>query len=155
MVVQTKFFGEIEISEDKVLTFEQGLIGFEQLNKFVILYDIEKGQKDSISWLQSLDESQIAFPIINPYIVREDYNPEIEDSKVAELGELRQEDINVMLTLSVPREIEKMCCNLKAPLIINAVTKKGAQLIAENQEYPVKYYIYDILQEKRQKKEGC
>ena len=154
MVAKTKLFGEIDINDEKVILFEQGLIGFENLKKFAILFDADHADQRNISWLQSLEEPTLAFPIIDPFLIREDYNPEIEDSGLATLGDLKEEDLNVLVTLSVPKDIKQMSCNLKAPIIINVETRKGAQLIAENNDYPVKYYIYDILDAKRQKKEG-
>lgn len=154
MVANTKLFGEIDINDEKVILFEQGLIGFENLKKFAILFDTDHADRRNISWLQSLEEPTLAFPIIDPFLIREDYNPEIEDSGLATLGDLKEEDLNVLVTLSVPKDIKQMSCNLKAPIIINVETRKGAQLIAENNDYPIKYYIYDILDAKRQKKEG-
>lgn len=154
MVAKTKLFGEIDINDEKVILFEQGLIGFENLKKFAILFDTDHADRRNISWLQSLEEPTLAFPIIDPFLIREDYNPEIEDSGLATLGDLKEEDLNVLVTLSVPKDIKQMSCNLKAPIIINVETRKGAQLIAENNDYPIKYYIYDILDAKRQKKEG-
>lgn len=152
MVVKTKLFGEIDLADDKVLTFEQGLIGFESLKKFGILYDLESGNK-RVSWLQSLDEPMLAFPIIDPFLVKEDYNPQISDASLALLGEVIEENLSVLVTLTVPKEVEKMSCNLRAPLIINTETRKGAQIITENQEYPIKFFIYDIMKAKKETKE--
>jgi len=154
MIVKTKLFGEIDLADDKILTFEQGLIGFESLKKFAILYDVESNSK-KVSWLQSLEEPMLAFPIIDPYLVREDYNPMINDESLALLGEVIEENLSVLVTLAVPKEVKNMSCNLRAPLIINTETRKGAQLITDNTEYPVKYYIYDIMKAKKEAKEEC
>lgn len=155
MIVNTKLFGKIDLDEDKIITFEQGMIGFEELKKFAILYDLEKGDKRTVSWLQSIDAPEVAFPIVDPFLIKQDYNPEINDDDLSVLGKFNEEDLSVLVTLAVPKEIEKMSCNLRAPLIINTDTRKGAQIIAENTEYPVKYYIYDIMMEKKQQKEEC
>lgn len=155
MIVNTKLFGTIDLAEEKIITFEQGIIGFEFLKKFAILYDLDNKDSRKVSWLQSLDEPQLAFPIINPFLVKQDYNPEISDQSLSELGEVKEESLSVLVTLTVPKEVEKMSCNLKAPLVINVETRKGAQIIAENAEYPVKYYIYDILKANKQEKEEC
>lgn len=56
MRIQTKFFGVIDIKEDKIITFEKGLLGFEDFKKYTILYDIEEGRNSVISWLQSVEE---------------------------------------------------------------------------------------------------
>ena len=132
------------------------MIGFEHLNKFAILYDVEKEDNRSVCWLQSLEEAHLAFPVIDPYAVKEDYNPEINDSRLEELGRVKEENLSILVTLTVPNDIQKMSCNLRAPIILNTDTRKGAQIITESMEYPIKYYIYDILAEKKKKKkEGC
>lgn len=42
MLVKTKFFGEVDLPEEKIITFERGLIGLADYKKFTILYDCEK-----------------------------------------------------------------------------------------------------------------
>ena len=143
MRIQTKFFGVIDIKEDKIITFEKGLLGFEDFKKYTILYDIEEGKNSVISWLQSVEEPSLALPIINPLVVRADYNPIINDELLVELGNLTEENLSLFLVMTVPKDIQKMTVNLKAPLIINSDEKKGMQMIVENQDYKVKYFIYD------------
>lgn len=155
MVVNTKLFGGVELEEEKILTFEQGLIGFENLKKFAIIYDLENESNKKVSWLQSLDAPELAFPMIDPFLIMQDYNPEINDNSLAALGEVKLEHLSVLVTLAVPKDITKMSCNLRAPLVINVETRKGAQIITENTEYPVKYYIYEIMTAMKQKKEEC
>ena len=53
------------------------------------------------------------------------------------------------MTLTVPSDLTKMTCNLKAPIIINTDTMKGIQLIADNEDYLVRYPIYDLLQSRK------
>ena len=152
MLIQTKHFGEIDLAEDKVITFENGIMGFEDCKKFAIIYNNEKRDKPVISWLQSLDKKEVALPIINPHLVKEDYNPSVEDELLKNLGDLNEENLAIFLTLTVPADITKMTSNLKAPIIINADSKKGCQLIADNQDYQVKYPVYEQFQKAKEGK---
>ena len=152
MLVKTRHFGEIDLAEDKVLTFEDGLIGFEDCKRYTILYNNEEGENNTISWLQSLDMQELALPVISPLSVLADYNPIVEDEVLKPLGELTEENVIILLTLSVPSDITKMSANLKAPLVINADTKKGCQIIAENPDYVVKYNIYDLVKKSKEAK---
>ncbi|MGN1083881.1 MAG: flagellar assembly protein FliW [Lachnospiraceae bacterium] len=152
MLVKTRHFGEIDLDENKVITFEDGIIGFEHCKRYTILYNNEEGNGSTISWLQSLDEPQLALPVISPLSVMADYNPIVEDEVLAPLGELTEENIIILLTLSVPSDITKMSANLKAPLIINADTKKGCQIIAENPDYVIKYNIYEQVKKCKEAK---
>ena len=63
MRVQTKFFGEVELDDNKILEFPNGIIGFEDFKKFAIIYDVEDDRETKISWLQSLEEPVLALPV--------------------------------------------------------------------------------------------
>ncbi|MGN0507551.1 MAG: flagellar assembly protein FliW [Lachnospiraceae bacterium] len=152
MLVNTRYFGKVDLDDDKILTFDEGLIGFESLKRFTLLYDNEGGTENPITWLQSLDEPTVALPVISPFCVMADYNPLVEDEVLLPLGELNEENTAIFLTLTVPSDLTKMTTNLKAPIVINAETKKGCQVIAENPEYVVKYNIYDVIQKMKEKK---
>ncbi len=146
MMIQTKHFGEIDLTEDKIISFENGIMGFENFKKFTLLYDSEKEDRPNISWLQSLDETNLALPVINPFLVKSDYDPVVEDELLKPLGELNDENIAIFLVMTIPSDIEKMTVNLKAPIIVNSDTRKGCQIIVENQDYPIKYNVYEVLQ---------
>lgn len=149
MKAETKWFGTIDIAEDKIITFDKGIIGFENCKKYTIIYDVEKDEDVSIMWLQSLDEPSLALPIMKPEIVKKDYDPVVEDEILNTLGEnIKDAELLVVCALTVPSDLTKMTINLKAPIIINVDTLKGVQLIADNEDYLVKFSIYDILNEK-------
>lgn len=151
MRINTKVFGEIEIDDAKIITFSNGIIGFPDLKKFTLLYDAEK--TGGIKWLQSLDEPAFAMPVMDPLSVKETYNPVVEDELLKPLGELDPEEILVLVTVTVPKDLTKMSVNLQAPIILNAENKTGCQIIVENagEEFPVKFMVYDILQEKKER----
>ena len=150
MLVKTKYFGEINLSEDKIITMERGMFGFEEYKKYTILFDSEKEGKAKVSWFQSVEEPGLAFPVIDPLVVKEYYNPVVEDELLKGLGEITEENIVILLPLTVPQDAAQMTANLKAPVIINADTRKGAQVVVENEEYEIKYKIYDILKGKKE-----
>jgi flagellar assembly factor FliW len=150
MLVKTKYFGEVDLDEKKILTFDNGMMGFEELKKYAILYDIEKEQKSTISWLQSLDETELAFPVINPLLVDENYDPTVKEEYLEPLGAFKETDLVVLLTVTVPEKIENITANFKAPIIINAATAKGCQVIVENQDYKIKQEIYEQLKQRKE-----
>lgn len=152
MLVKTKYFGEIELDQNKIITFEHGIMGFEEYKNYTIIYDLEEGESVTISWLQSIEEPGLALPVINPLLVKPDYDPIVEDEVLSILGEITDDNIIILLTLTVPSDLTKMSVNLKAPIIINSDTRKACQIIVENQEYNVKYYIYNLIQNIKEKK---
>ena len=148
MTLQTKVFGEITIEEEKIITFPGGIIGFPDLTQFTLLQDEEDGI-ETIHWLQSLQEPGFAMPVMDPLLVKEDYNPEVEDELLKVLGEWEPDELLVLVTVSVPQELEKMTVNLKGPIIINGANRKACQVIVEGDTYKVKFPIYDILQARK------
>lgn len=150
MLVKTKYFGEIELTEEKIITLDRGLMGFEEYKRYTILYDCEKEGGTNIMWFQSVEDQGLVLPMINPLIVKDDYNPVVEDELLVPLGEITEENLVILLTMTVPENIKEMSVNLKAPVIINADTRKGVQIIVENQDYEVKYKVYDVLKKKKE-----
>ena len=90
---------------------------------------------------------------MDPLYVKESYNPVVEDELLKPLGDLDPEEILVLVTVTVPKDLTQMSVNLQAPLIVNAENKTGCQIIvdSEKDEFPVKFMIYDILQEKKER----
>lgn len=148
MKINTKIFGEIEIIDDKIIHFPSGIIGFPELTDFALVHDEEKGI-DSIHWLQSIQEPAFAMPVMNPLLVKPDYNPEVEDELLKPIGELDPEEVLVMVTVTIPGDIKKMSVNLKGPIIINGAKKKACQVIVDGEGYAVKFPVYDILNAKK------
>lgn len=143
MLLETKHFGEIEYEQGSIICFDSGLPGFENDKKFII---IDSPEEQSIfKWLQSIDEPMLAFAIVNPFLIKADYDFDIsdEDAKILEID--NAEDIVVYSILVVPEELTKVSMNLKAPVIINARKRKGAQIVLDTDKYTVRHYVLDEL----------
>lgn len=149
MRVNTRLFGEIEIADEKIITFPNGIIGFADMTKFTLIFDEEQGSSAGIRWLQSLDEPGFAMPVMDPLTVKEDYNPEVDDELLKNIGNVTADNILVLVTVTVPSDLTKMSVNLQGPIIINVDECKACQVIVDNEECPVKYPIYDILQARK------
>lgn len=148
MKAKTRYFGEVDIEDSKVITLEKGMIGFPELNHFALIFDEEKDKKDvSIMWFQSLDDGDVAFPVLNPGYVMEDYSPTIVDEHRS-FGTLTSDNMYILVTASVPQKIEDFSVNLKAPIIINTDIQKGEQIIVED-DYPIRYKVYELLKKKK------
>lgn len=150
MRANTRLFGEIDIEEEKIITLESGMIGFPDMQKFALIFDEEKGQEAKIMWFQSMDDPQVAFPVMRPEIVKPDYNPTVNDEVLEPLGRITDENMFVVVTVTAVPDVKKNSVNLKAPIIINTDTRKGCQIIVED-DYPVKYNIYEALKDKKEK----
>lgn len=153
MKADTRLFGEIDIAEDKLIVLENGMIGLPEFQKFALIFDEDKGmEKSTVMWLQSMDDPQTAFPVMQPNIVKPDYDPMVSEKMISGLGELNKQNTYVLVTLTATADVEQMSVNLKAPIVINTDTRKGCQIIVED-DYPVKYKIYDVLKDKKKAEE--
>ncbi|HHW68376.1 MAG: flagellar assembly factor FliW [Epulopiscium sp.] len=153
MILQTKHFGELNIDEGKVITFPEGIPGFPDHKRYVFIFD-EEDENSPFCWLQSVDDGDIAFALVNPLKIYSDYSPEVDNEHTEALGEFSESDLIVYAIVVVPEDITQMTANLKAPIIINIKTKIGMQVIAQNEEYEVKHKIFNDLQEYASAKEG-
>ncbi len=146
MRLNTRLFGEIEVAEEKIITFPNGIIGFPDMTKFTLIYDEEQGTGAGIRWLQSLDEPAFAMPVMDPLMVKADYNPDVEEDLLSNIGKITGDNLLALVTVTVPADLTKMSVNLQGPIIINVDERKACQVIVDSELYPVKYPIYDILQ---------
>lgn len=151
MTTETRLFGTITIEDEKLITFPEGIVGFPFMNQFALIHDADN-KKSPIMWLQSMEEPEFAMPVIEPNLVVEGYNPIVNDECLAPVGELAPEQIYLLVTITVPSDIEKMSVNLKAPIVINMANNKAVQIIVED-EYQVKHPIYETLKKKKEGKE--
>ena len=142
MKVKTKF-GEVEILDDKVIRFDEGLPGFENLRDFAII----SNGTEPVMWLVSLEDENVALPVINPWLVRIDYSVDIPDYVKEDLGIENPEDVQIWAILVIPPDNpEDMTINLLAPIVINLKTNRGKQIILENEEYGIRHKVREELE---------
>ncbi len=153
MIIETRVFGEVDIDPAKIIHFENGIVGFPDLQDFALIHDSDQGDNAGIRWMQSIEEPAFAMPVMDPLTVKADYNPEVDDEVLKPIGKLDSEEILVLVTVTVPKDLKKMSVNLRAPIIINVGERKAVQIIFEGDEYQIKFPIYDILDAR--KKEGA
>lgn len=150
MKVETRIFGTVDIDEAKIIKFPGGIVGFPELTDFALVHDEENGPVNAIRWMQSLQEPNFAMPVIDPLLVVPDYNPVVEDELLNGIGEIKEDNVLVLVTITVPKDIKKMTVNLQAPFVINADERKACQIIVDTDKYAVRFPIYDILQKMKE-----
>lgn len=152
MEINSRIFGKIEIDDNKIITIPNGLLGFEKYTRYVIAYDSDKESKNGIMWLQCVDEPELAFPVMDPMFIIKDYRPVVEDEWLAQIGIFESdEELYVLSVLTVPSDLTKMTINLKAPIVINISTRLGCQIIVNNEEYPIRYSVYDCFNKNKRR----
>jgi len=147
--IETTRFGRIEVDEEAVITFLQGLFGFEERRRFVVLC---LDEKSPFRWLQSLEDPSLAFVVIEPRHFMPDYAPTISDADVEALGlEADTPYLTFVIVTIPPGKPEEMTANLMGPIIINAATRIAHQVIVEDEDYTTKHSILEEMKKTQSK----
>lgn len=143
MILDTVRFGTVDIDEKSIITFDDGLYGFEDLKRYAIINCTET---EPIFWLQAIDDGDISLPIIDPFIIKDDYVIDVDDKELESIGSQKEEDLIVYNVVVLPEDITKITVNLVAPIVINVSTYKAKQVILGlEQETSVKYPAFTPL----------
>ncbi|MCL2758936.1 MAG: flagellar assembly protein FliW [Treponema sp.] len=137
MKVDTKAFGLIDADEKQMVKIPQGLFGFEDYVKYVLV----DAEHQPFFWLQSVDEKEIAFILINPFIFRKDYEANITNEELADIGITSPENALIFVIVTVPQDGGPMTANLQGPLVINKENMTGVQAILSDAKWRTKHDI--------------
>lgn len=138
MNITTLQFGELTIAEKEVFTFPQGIPGFEQNVSYIF---IQPDMESPFIFLQCVDNGDVALLLTNPFEFFPDYDLELSDSVVTELGIESKEDVAVWSVVSVGAQLEEATLNLLAPIIVNVNTRLGKQVILHGSSYNAKHKL--------------
>ena len=138
MTIQTKFHGQLKTQQNQTWDFPKGVPGFENEKEFVLL-PIEKN--DIFQVLQSTETPAVAFIIVNPYTIVEDYSFKVDEPTINLLDIKSEEDVFILGVLSVKEPFETSTINLQAPLIFNATTRKAKQMILNDNTFSMRHPI--------------
>jgi flagellar assembly factor FliW len=150
MIVETKAYGTVDIDERQRITIPSGLYGFEGLENYVLM----DARQRPFYWLQSLDVQEVAFVLIDPKLIRADYDAAINSSDLEELGLESPSDERFLqfAIVTIPDERQDMTANLQGPIIINKESRVGRQCISQNDKWHVRH---NILEEMAAGKDAC
>lgn len=144
MKVNTTRFGELQVNEQDILNFSEGLLGFDSLKKYFV---VDPGDSTLILWLQSTEDSSIAFPIIEPKIFKPDYIAKLLPADMNSVGLEALSDAKIYSILTIPANITEMSANLKAPIVINNQKKIAKQIVLQDSKLSVKFEMYKDLKQ--------
>lgn len=118
-------FGRLEFRPDQILTFSSPMIGFEKLRRYAVLPSLDC---PPLIWLQSVEEGEIAFPVLDPALIFPDYKPDLPPMHSL----LEADDPSQLKLLCVVcQEAGQMGLNLLAPIVVNALRQKAAQIVLQ------------------------
>lgn len=146
METNTKYFGTMPYTEDEVITFENGIFGFEK-NKRYLLIRFEP-ENAGLLCLQNLEDAELAFVVANPFVFLPDYAPQVSEADLKKIGSPAPEQIAFYTTCVLAEDIASSTTNLRCPLVINGETKQAMQIILEDTAYGFKQPFHTFAKEK-------
>ena len=138
MKLQTTRFGEIEIDNDKLIYFPEGLIGFEECKQYFMLY---REENNCVWWLQSVQRPEVAFILTDPLNFIPDYEPILtsDDMRILQSADPTELDFSVILV--VPDDPCEMTANLLGPIVVNTSKRIGIQVVLRDNRYSAKFLV--------------
>jgi flagellar assembly factor FliW len=135
--VATKAYGLIDVDERQKIIFPQGLFGFEKLTDYLLL----DAERQPFYWLQSMDEEEVAFVLVSPFLFRPDYEVNISNEELDVIGLRSPEKALIFSIVTIPGDGGTITANLQGPLIINRDTRMGKQAILSDDRWKTKHDI--------------
>ena len=135
--VATKAYGLIDVDERQKIVFPSGLFGFDNLKDYILL----DAERQPFYWLQSVESEQVAFILVNPFLFRPDYEVNISNEELAEIGIHSPEKALIFSIVTIPPDGSPMTANLQGPLVINRDSRTGKQAVLSDNRWKTKHDI--------------
>lgn len=140
MIIETSRFGNVEVEDDLVFSFISPILGYEKLNKYVL---VDHSEDSPFKWLQSVENKEVAFPVSFPAYFGIDYQFVIPEENAKQLDITSGENVVTLNIVCIPQgKSEDSTINLLAPIIINAENKKAMQLILNDSKFSVRHKLF-------------
>ena len=144
MDVVTKSGEVVNISEKQVYTFPNGLLGFENFKKYALI----ESEYEPFFWLQSLDEKNLAFLLIDPFLISSAYEADIDDESLRAINVQTPEDIIIMTIVTIPSDGSAITANFLGPVVFNRKNNQCLQVVLNDNKWTTKYDIVEALKKR-------
>jgi flagellar assembly factor FliW len=140
MLLKTRLFGEVKVKDEEVIHFTKPILGFDDCRQYLL---IENESIFPTFWLQSVNDPNLAFPVVSPFSVDENYSINLQALDLDDINLKSLDDALVLTLMVVPQTLSSIRTNLRAPIIYNPEKKIAKQLILYDEKYPIHYYVID------------
>lgn len=139
MKVQTTRFGTIDVSEDQVITLTEGMLGFSECTRFVLMDD-EIGEP--FKWMQSLDVPSLAFVVIDPAVILPSYHFSVKRDQIKGLDTEDVDDLQVYVIVTMSPDILDVTVNLQGPMVVNKHNRVGIQIVLNDPNFSTRHPLF-------------
>ncbi len=138
--LKTSRFGDITYEQEDVVVFEDGLVGMPEFREFVL---IQHKEGSPFRWLQNVEDGSMALLVVDPSHYVDHYRPEMPGAVADNLRLSNETPILVYTVCTIPSGDPKaMTLNLAGPVVINAETRRALQVVLEDEDYPVRFPVF-------------
>ncbi|WP_200761529.1 flagellar assembly protein FliW [Poriferisphaera corsica] len=138
-MINTSRFGEMEVDDSRVISFEKGLLGFPKYRHYVL---IEAGQDSYFWWLQSIELPELAFVVTDPSLFVPTYRVPLREEQMKDMGMDSVEDAQVFVIVNKRDNV--LTGNLQGPLVINVGSRNGEQLVLSDRRFTTRVPLIEI-----------
>jgi flagellar assembly factor FliW len=147
MKLATTRFGEFEVPEERIYTLISPLPGFPATKRF---FFIQKEKIAPFQWMQSVEEGDLTFVVVEPERFFHDYEPAVGGGELKELGLGKVSEAKVFVIVVLPEDMTKMTANLKGPVLMNVEKRLMNQVFIESGKWGVRESIVEGIRKKEQ-----
>lgn len=131
--------------ESQYIEFKEGIFGFEEEKKFLPVM-LEDGS-DAVLYLQSVANQELSFIVMNPFMLKEDYNPVLSEEDYKKLGTANEKDLSYYVFCVIANEAKESTVNLRCPIVVNHATRQARQVILSSEEYGFRHLLKEFEKE--------
>ncbi len=140
MLLKTRLFGEVRVKDEEVIHFTKPILGFDDCRQYLLM------ENESIFptfWLQSINDPNLAFPVVSPFSVDDNYSIDLQNLDLDDMNLKSLDEALVLTLMVVPQSLSSIRTNLRAPIIYNPEKRIAKQLILYDEKYPIHFYVMD------------
>lgn len=134
MIVNTSRFGPLEVDENRLVTFESGILGFPDTHEYAL---VQTGEESGFYWLQAVNREDLAFVVCDPRLFVTDYRAPVKVDDLAPIG-LNDPDMAQVFVI-VNKVDDLLTGNLQGPLIVNVENRKARQLVLSDKRFSTRH----------------
>jgi flagellar assembly factor FliW len=132
MKIGTSRFGDIEVDKDSVVTMPEGMLGFSEFKRYVL---IQHNEGSPFMWYQAVEEPNLAFVVVDPFTFFPEYEVQLSKDDMSALDCETLQSLAVFAVVVIPDNPDEMTANLRGPIVVNAEKKLARQVVMTDERY--------------------
>ena len=139
MIIETSRFGQLEVDEDRLIFFEEGILGFPEQKRYAL---VQTGEGSGFYWLQAICTPELAFVVCDPRLFVADYQAPV---KVEELQSIQLANAAKGQVFIIVNKVKELLTgNFQGPLVVNVENRRGKQLVLSDKRYSTRHPLMKL-----------